>query len=267
MDNCLREKFDNLIRILEGCKSVAVAFSGGVDSTLLLKAAHMALGEGVIAITAHSEFFPRREMTEARDFCDCEGIKHLILHENVLEIDGIRSNPRNRCYLCKKNLFTKILDLSHSKSFETVAEGSNLDDLSDFRPGLKAIEELGILSPLKEARLTKTDIRTLSKELGLKTFDKPSFACLASRFVHGETISEKKLEMVDKAEEILLNLGFSQFRVRIHGEYLARVEVPKMELEKLVRNSSIIVSALKELGFHYVSADLDGYRSGSMNPA
>ncbi|MBO6133837.1 MAG: ATP-dependent sacrificial sulfur transferase LarE [Lachnospiraceae bacterium] len=266
-DSALQGKYNDLLQILKGYGRLAVAFSGGVDSTFLLKAANQALGRNVLAITAHSEFFPRREMAEARDFCNSEGIDQFILYEKVLEIEGIRNNPPDRCYLCKKNLFTKILELSHSRGFDTVAEGSNLDDLSDFRPGMKAIAELGIQSPLKAAQLTKSEIRALSKKLGLKTFDKPSFACLASRFVHGEIISEKKLEMVDRAEELLLRLGFSQFRVRIHGEDLARIEVPKSELEKLINNSDLIVSEFKDLGFHYVSADLGGYRTGSMNPS
>ena len=183
-----------------------------------------------------------------------------------LDIEGFRQNPKNRCYLCKHELFEKILEIANEYQINAVAEGSNMDDNGDYRPGLVAVAELGIKSPLREALLNKKEIRTLSKEMGLPTWDKQSFACLSSRFVYGETISEEKLGMVDKAEQLLLDLGFHQVRVRIHGD-IARIEVLPDEIERLVsgENREKIYSYLKQLGFSYVTLDLGGYRMGSMN--
>ena len=183
-----------------------------------------------------------------------------------LDIEGFRQNPKNRCYLCKHELFEKILEIANEYQINAVAEGSNMDDNGDYRPGLVAVAELGIKSPLREALLNKKEIRTLSKEMGLPTWDKQSFACLSSRFVYGETISEEKLGMVDKAEQLLLDLGFHQVRVRIHGD-IARIEVLPDEIESLVsgENREKIYSYLKQLGFSYVTLDLGGYRMGSMN--
>ena len=261
----LKNKYENLKEYLREQKSLAVAFSGGVDSTFLLKVAKEALGENVIAVTAKSASFPERERKEAEKFCQKENIKYVELESEELKIEGFSHNPKNRCYLCKKELFQKILEFAKKENILHVAEGSNLDDNRDYRPGFQAIKELGILSPLKHVELNKQEIRVLSKYLGLSTWNKQSFACLASRFVYGETINEKKLSMVDKSEQFLLDLGFHQLRVRIHGENLARIEVMPDEFDIILKNRDDIYAKLKSFGFDYVTMDLKGYRTGSMN--
>lgn len=260
------EKMNHTKEYIKSMGSVAVAFSGGVDSTFLLKIAHDELKEKCIAVTAKSCSFPKREMDEAREFCKREGIRHIIVESEELDIEGFRSNPKNRCYLCKKELFEKIWEIAKAENINAVAEGSNIDDNGDYRPGLQAVAELKVLSPLREGQLFKEDIRALSKDMELPTWDKQSFACLSSRFVYGETISEDKLAMVDKAEQLLLDLGFRQVRVRIHGT-IARIEILPGEFSKLTeKNTRLnIVNSFKEYGFSYVAMDLAGYRTGSMN--
>ena len=259
-------KLDELRSYLADKKRLVVAFSGGVDSTFLLKVAHDVLGDGVIAVTARSCSFPERELNEAKEFCKKEGIRHVVVESEELKIEGFSHNPKNRCYLCKKELFTKIWDIAKENDIPYVAEASNLDDNGDYRPGLVAVKELEVLSPLREAGLDKQTIRDLSKELGLPTWNKQSFACLSSRFVYGEEITEKKLGMVDKAEQFLLDHGFHQVRVRIHGD-IARIEIAPEEFGKLFDGGLAAETnrVLKELGFSYVTLDLGGYRTGSMN--
>ena len=246
--------------------SVAVAFSSGVDSTLLLKVSHDVLGDKAMAVTASSSSFPERELNEAKNFCESNHIRQIIFDSDEINIEGFRENPKNRCYLCKRELFSKIKAIAHEHNLEHVIEGSNLDDLGDYRPGLKAIDELGIKSPLRYAGLTKAEIRELSRELGLPTWDKPSYACLASRFVYGEMISPEKLKMVERAEELLLSLGFRQERVRIHGK-IARIEVLPEDFPRIIQEDirTKIYDSLKALGFSYVTLDMRGYRTGSMN--
>ncbi|MDR3234602.1 MAG: ATP-dependent sacrificial sulfur transferase LarE [Planctomycetaceae bacterium] len=246
--------------------NVAVAFSSGVDSTFLLKTAHDVLGKNVLAITARSQTFPLRELNEAVDFTRRSGIEHIIADSEELDIDGFAQNPPNRCYLCKTELFTKIRNIAQERQIPHILEGSNVDDSSDYRPGRQAIKELGILSPLCSAGLTKNEIRELSKAAGLPTFDKPSFACLSSRFPYGERITPERLKMIDAAEQFLLDNGIRQVRVRFH-QNLARIETDETGLQKLLAKPlrDKIYAEFKKLGFAYTAVDLLGYRTGSMN--
>ncbi len=327
MNTELKEKYDSLIEILKGYGKVAVAFSGGVDSTFLLYAASQALGDGAAALTSRSGFVPAREFTEADEYCASLKVKHIVLDTDVLSIPGVADNPKDRCYICKRALFQGFIDAAEKEGISVVAEGSNVDDEGDYRPGLRAIAELGIKSPLREAGLTKQEIRDLSKEAGLPTWSKPSFACLASRIPYGERITPRKLSMVEQAEQFLLDKGFKQFRVRAHESGSAAVQTKVIANESVnasvqtkvrahesgnssmksgdkiyksdnsseqaqdyeaTRDSSICLARiellpedmgrmlspdlrneinqkLRTIGFSYVSLDLQGYRTGSLN--
>ena len=260
------EKHEALKKNLKNLKSVAGAVSGGVDSTFLLKTAHDVLGSNVIAVTARSLSFPKRELDEASAFAAANGIEHIVVDSEELQIEGFSHNPKNRCYLCKKELFTKIREIAREKGMESVAEASNIDDNGDYRPGLLAVAELGIKSPLRETGFTKSEIRIISKELGLPTWNKQSFACLSSRFPYGEDITPDRLRKIDEAEQFLLDLGFHQVRVRFHGN-LARIETDEAGFQKMLQPDmrEKITNRFLEIGFTYISLDLRGYRTGSMN--
>ena len=257
------ERLRERLRIVGGA---VVAFSSGVDSTFLLRVAHEELGDRVVAATIRSHTFPRRELDEAVAFCRAEGVRHEVIDSEELDIPGFAENPPDRCYHCKRELFSKLLAFAHENGLAAVLEGSNIDDDGDYRPGRRAIRELGIVSPLHDVGLTKAEIRALSREMGLPTSDKPSFACLASRFPYGERITILGLERVEKAEQWLLDagLGLTQLRVRSHGD-LARIEVPSADIPRLAARAAEIAVAFKDLGFAYVTLDLLGYRTGSMN--
>lgn len=262
----MREKYAALKKYIASLGSAAVAFSGGVDSTLLLKVAHDVLGVNAVAVTVSSSFIARREIHEAESFCAENGITHEVITVDESEIPHFTENPPNRCYLCKREIFTRILQAAHAHNILHVVEGSNVDDLCDYRPGLAALQELGIKSPLREVGLTKSEIRELSRDLGLPTWEKPSYACLASRFVYGENITREKLCMVERAEEVLMGLGFRQERVRLHGK-TARIEILPEDFSRIVQDEirTKVYDSLKGFGFSYVTLDLRGYRSGSMN--
>ena len=266
IDKALLDKYDRLKDYLASFGSVAVAFSSGVDSTFLLYAAKEALGDHAIAVTASSCSFPERELKEAKEYCQKMGIRHFVIKSEELEIEGFSHNPKNRCYLCKHELFEKIGALAKEQGINEIAEGSNLDDNGDYRPGLQAVAELGVKSPLRHIGFTKQEIRELSQYLNIPTWNKQSFACLSSRFPYGDLINEKKLKMVDRAEQLLLDMGFHQLRVRIHGD-VARIELLPDEFPKFMEEKTrlSVYKKFKEYGFSYVTLDVLGYRMGSMN--
>lgn len=259
-------KYEKLKSIIKDCGKIAIAFSGGVDSTFLTKVAKDVLGENAVAVTISSILVTDDELKEADDFCKVENIEHLIYKADVLSIPGFEDNPPDRCYICKKAIFTNVKNLVGERGISVIAEGTNVDDDGDYRPGMRAIKELGVRSPLKEAGLTKAEIRELSCMLGLKTWNKPSCACLASRFAYGEVINKDKLDMIYSAECYIRSLGFEQFRVRLQ-DGIARIELRPADIQKFIENGikDKVSEKLHALGFKYVSLDLDGYRLGSMN--
>jgi uncharacterized protein len=267
MDNpSLLSKYDKLKEYLSSFGSLAVAFSGGVDSTFLLFAAKEALGEKTMAVTVSSEFTPAREINEAAEFCGKHGIRAETLTARPLDNETVAANPPDRCYHCKREIFGMIIDFSRKNGFGTVAEASNLDDNSDYRPGHRAIAELGVKSPLREAGFTKKEIRELSKHLGLPTWKKPSYACLATRIPYGDRLTAENLSMAEKAEDFLRDNGFGQLRVRIHGD-IARIELTEEDMPRLMQSEMRrkVYEEFRKAGFRYVSLDIAGYRTGSMN--
>ncbi len=261
----LNKKLENLDNILKSLKSFVIAFSGGVDSTFLLHRASKIGGLKISAITISTIYIPRREITEAADFCKAHNINHVVLDLPVPE--DIRHNPVERCYLCKKVLFNHILSYTREHDFNFVVDGTNADDNGDYRPGLKALKEMDIRSPLMESGLIKSEIRELSKDAGLPTWDKPAYACLLTRIPYETKITEKDLSMIESAEQFLYESGFPGTRVRKHGE-IARLECPPAFIPRIVipAEREKIIANLKKIGFRYISLDLEGYRTGSLNP-
>lgn len=260
----LDQKLDRLRNILKDCGKALVAFSGGVDSTLLLKVAHDVLDDRVLAVTATSEIYPPGEVGEARALAAGIGAGHMVLKTNGLKSAAFRGNPPDRCYHCKKEIYAELIRLAGEKGIDHVLDGVNADDAADYRPGIKAGKELGVRAPLAEAGLTKQEIYALSRQFALPTANKPANPCLATRFPYGAEISRESLGMVHQAEEYLKSLGIRQLRVRHHGS-LARIEVPADSFGLLVGRAGEIAARFNEIGYAYAALDLKGFRSGSMN--
>lgn len=259
-------KLEKLQNLLKDMKSVLIAFSGGVDSTFLLKVAKDTLGDNVLAVIAESPTYPESEVRFANAMCETFGVKRRVIETDEFSDENFVTNPKERCYFCKKELFSKLQDIAKKNNIPYVLDGSNYDDKFDYRPGMKAKKELGIRSPLLELGFTKQDIRDHSKELGLPTWDKPSYACLASRIPYGTRITQEILAKVGEGEKFLTLLGFKQLRVRHHGP-IVRIEVDKQSVGRIMQDGLMdkISRKFEELGYTYVTLDLKGYRTGSMN--
>lgn len=259
-----QEKLEELIRLLKDLKSCAIAYSGGVDSTFLSKVTYDILGDKALAVTATSSTYPQRELEDARRYAKEIGIHHVIIHSEELDIPLFSDNSPDRCYYCKKELFYKIQQIAKDYHLSTIVDGSNADDTSDYRPGARARDELGVRSPLKEVGLSKQEIRELSSRMHLKSGEKPAFACLASRFPYGTKITKERLAQVEAAEEYLRSLGIQQCRVRYH-DHIARIEVQTEEIPLILTHATTIIKRFKTLGFTYITIDIEGYRTGSLN--
>lgn len=258
-------KYKNLISYLKNLGSAVVAYSGGVDSTFLLASAKEALENNVLALTIDTPYMANWEIEEAVEICHKLNISHKVVKADM--IDSIKMNPPDRCYLCKKHLFQTLISIAESKGLNHVLDGTNNDDLSDHRPGLRALKELKVKSPLKEAGITKSEIREFSRQLNLSTWDKPAYACLLTRIPHDTEIKEEELTRIEIAEKFLIDLGFKAVRVRSHGE-IARIETDPVHFSKIndPEIKSKIIQKLKSIGYKYITLDLEGYRMGSFNP-
>ncbi|MFQ5455446.1 MAG: ATP-dependent sacrificial sulfur transferase LarE [Nitrospirota bacterium] len=266
LERRIEDSYKILQEIIKGMEGVVIAFSGGVDSSLILKISHDILKDKAVAVTAKSPTYPEHELIMAKEFASCCGIRHIIIDSNELEISGFNKNDTRRCYYCKKELFARLRDAANEMGIEYIADGTNMDDSRDYRPGMDAARELGVRSPLKEAGIDKEGVRHISKAIGLANWDKPSFACLSSRFPYGTEITYKRLDKINKAENIIRGEGFRQYRVRYHGE-TAKIEVSPDEISRILKEDirNKIIKGFKEIGFIYITIDLEGYRQGSLN--
>ena len=264
--NSNNPKFEALKSILKEMGSILIGYSGGVDSTFLVAAAKEVLGDTVLAVTARSETYPKREYEQAQKIVEQLKVRHVTIFTKELEYPNFASNPENRCYFCKKELFSKLKEIAVSNNISHLADGSNADDVNDHRPGLQALKELGVRSPLKDAGLTKAEIRQFSQEMKLSTWNNPAYACLSSRFPYGTEINIEKLEMVEEAKNYLKDLGFAQIRIR-HHDNIARIEIHPDQFEKIFKDDARqkIINKFKKIGYHYIALDIEGYRTGSMN--